>query len=83
MMKSSKREYFFSAIVCALFAFASVTSCVKPEGTDNRVGSSTGGTSVKKEGKLVVGFAQMENNNPWRIAETTASKKKRPSAGTR
>ncbi len=81
MMKSSKREYFFSAIVCALFAFASVTSCVKPEGTDNRVGSSTGGTSVKKEGKLVVGFAQMENNNPWRIAETNSFKEEAAKRG--
>jgi galactofuranose transport system substrate-binding protein len=27
---------------------------------------------VKKTGKIVVGFSQMENNNPWRIAETNS-----------
>jgi galactofuranose transport system substrate-binding protein len=34
--------------------------------------SSSPGTSEKKkdDGKLVVGWSQMENNNPWRIAET-------------
>src|ERR1051325_6724661 len=28
----------------------------------------------KKKDKLVVGFAQMENNNPWRVAETNSMK---------
>ncbi|HEX8474681.1 MAG TPA: ABC transporter substrate-binding protein [Pyrinomonadaceae bacterium] len=36
-----------------------------------------GGSAVQqrlrnKQGKLVVGFSQMENNNPWRIAETNS-----------
>ncbi|HYP26256.1 MAG TPA: ABC transporter substrate-binding protein [Blastocatellia bacterium] len=26
----------------------------------------------RKKGKIVVGFSQMENNNPWRIAETNS-----------
>jgi ribose transport system substrate-binding protein len=29
---------------------------------------------AKKKDKLVVGFAQMENNNPWRVAETNSMK---------
>jgi galactofuranose transport system substrate-binding protein len=29
---------------------------------------------AKKKDKLVVGFSQMENNNPWRIAETNSMK---------
>jgi ribose transport system substrate-binding protein len=28
----------------------------------------------KKKDKLVIGFAQMENNNPWRVAETNSMK---------
>ncbi|HEY0547351.1 MAG TPA: ABC transporter substrate-binding protein [Pyrinomonadaceae bacterium] len=32
------------------------------------------GTSSSKNGKLTVGFAQMENNGPWRIAETNSMK---------
>ncbi|HVF91447.1 MAG TPA: ABC transporter substrate-binding protein [Blastocatellia bacterium] len=27
---------------------------------------------ARKKGKIVVGFSQMENNNPWRIAETNS-----------
>jgi ribose transport system substrate-binding protein len=29
---------------------------------------------AKKKDKLVIGFSQMENNNPWRIAETNSMK---------
>src|SRR5215217_6192127 len=29
---------------------------------------------AKKKDKFVVGFAQMENNNPWRVAETNSMK---------
>jgi ABC-type sugar transport system substrate-binding protein len=29
---------------------------------------------IRKETKIVVGFSQMENNNPWRIAETNSMK---------
>jgi galactofuranose transport system substrate-binding protein len=34
--------------------------------------SSTG--CIRKKTKIVVGFSQMENNNPWRIAETNSMK---------
>jgi galactofuranose transport system substrate-binding protein len=33
-----------------------------------------GGSAGKKDGKLRVGFSQMENNGPWRIAETKSMK---------
>jgi ribose transport system substrate-binding protein len=32
------------------------------------------GGCAKKNDKIVVGFSQMENNNPWRIAETNSMK---------
>jgi ABC-type sugar transport system substrate-binding protein len=53
-----------SIIVMASLAF---TGCRK-EGEGGTGGG--GGASGKKEGKLRVGFSQMENNGPWRIAET-------------
>ena len=49
-----------------LLAALALTGCRKDEGG----GSSSGGAGGKKEGKLRVGFSQMENNGPWRIAET-------------
>ena len=52
-----------SALVFVLSVFALATLGL----TGCRKESSTGG---KKEGKLRVGFSQMENNGPWRIAET-------------
>jgi galactofuranose transport system substrate-binding protein len=53
--------FVLAVIVLALFA---VTGCRKESS------SSTSGPGGKKEGKLRVGFSQMENNGPWRIAET-------------
>jgi galactofuranose transport system substrate-binding protein len=52
-----------SILVIASFALA---GCRKEGGG----GGGGGGASGKKEGKLTVGFSQMENNGPWRIAET-------------
>jgi ABC-type sugar transport system substrate-binding protein len=36
---------------------------------------------AKKKDKLVVGFSQMENNNPWRIAETNSMKEEADKRG--
>jgi len=29
-------------------------------------------SAIRKKSKLIVGFSQMENNNPWRIAQTNS-----------
>jgi ABC-type sugar transport system substrate-binding protein len=36
---------------------------------------------AKKKDKLVIGFSQMENNNPWRIAETNSMKEEAEKRG--
>ena len=41
---------------------------------DCRLQKQTGGTSGGQNGKMVVGFSQMENDGPWRIAETNSMK---------
>jgi ABC-type sugar transport system substrate-binding protein len=53
-----KQRYFADAVVLALVALLALTSA----------------GCAKKKGKIVVGFSQMENNNPWRIAETNSIK---------
>jgi ABC-type sugar transport system substrate-binding protein len=35
----------------------------------------------RKKGKIVVGFSQMENNNPWRIAETNSMREEAAKRG--
>ncbi len=52
--------------------FTALAGCVKNEGGAS--GSGNSAPVVKKEGKLKVGFSQMENNGPWRIAETKSIK---------
>lgn len=37
----------------------------------------------RKKGKIVVGFSQMENNNPWRIAETNSMREEAAKRGDR
>jgi ribose transport system substrate-binding protein len=53
-----------------LFAFLIValalTGCNRQGGSSTSGGNGAGGSG----GKTVVGFSQMENNGPWRIAET-------------
>jgi ribose transport system substrate-binding protein len=51
--------------ILALVTFA-VTGCRKESSSSGGGGAASG----KKEGKLRIGFSQMENNGPWRIAET-------------
>ena len=38
------------------------------------LGGVGGASCAKKSDKTVIGFSQMENNNPWRIAETNSIK---------
>jgi len=48
----------------AIFALAFLTSCER-KAADSTSGGNSGG-------KKTVGFSQMENNGPWRIAETAS-----------
>jgi ribose transport system substrate-binding protein len=57
--------------VLAALALLGATSCRKDEGGGG--GTAGGGANAGGAGggkKIVVGFSQMENNGPWRIAET-------------
>ena len=53
--------------IFALFALSFTSGCRKESS-----GGGGGGAGGKKEGKLRVGFSQMENNGPWRVAETNS-----------
>ncbi len=60
------KQRIFSLITILIVAFA--FGCErKPAGGSNS--ANNGGTSG---GKKIVGFSQMENNGPWRIAETAS-----------
>ncbi|WJQ05519.1 ABC transporter substrate-binding protein (plasmid) [Geobacillus stearothermophilus] len=58
-----KSHIFFPLLVIFILILSACSSGSTDVGTD-------GGNKGKDDGKLVVGFSQMENNNPWRIAET-------------
>lgn len=72
-MKSSIRQRNFIAVALlwalALLVLSSAT-CAK------KSGEGAGGG-----GKIVVGFSQMENNGPWRIAETNSMKEEAKKRG--
>jgi ribose transport system substrate-binding protein len=59
--------------IIGLFAFLIVAlafvGCNRQEGGSATSGNG-GASSSSGGGKSVVGFSQMENNGPWRIAET-------------
>jgi ABC-type sugar transport system substrate-binding protein len=57
-----------------LIAFLLANCAKKEEGPSTSTGgASTASTSTGGK-KIVIGFSQMENNNPWRIAETNSMK---------
>jgi galactofuranose transport system substrate-binding protein len=58
-----KRQLFLSLLAIFILILSACSSGSTDVGTE-------GGNNGKDDGKLVVGFSQMENNNPWRIAET-------------
>jgi galactofuranose transport system substrate-binding protein len=60
-MKFSIRQFTFG-LIAFVFAAALLTGCERKPA--NSGGGGTGG------GKKVIGFAQSETDNPWRIAET-------------
>ena len=65
-MKSSikHRNYIAVSLVAVMALFVLSSACAKK--------SASGGGGAG--GKIVVGFSQMENNGPWRIAETNSMK---------
>jgi ribose transport system substrate-binding protein len=70
---TGKRIY-VRVILCAAITLMlmALAGCVKNESGGSGAGNGT--AAVKKEGKLKIGFSQMENNGPWRIAETKSMK---------
>lgn len=69
-LSGRRKRIAFVFIVGVLLAALVLTSCSKEEGTEGGSDSSAKG----KTGKVVVGFSQMENDGPWRIAETNSMK---------
>src|SRR5688572_13941509 len=63
---NNKRSTYIAVVIIAGVALAALVlaGCKKQDGT-------TGGG---QSGKIVVGFSQMENDGPWRIAETNSMK---------
>ncbi|MDQ3135894.1 MAG: ABC transporter substrate-binding protein [Acidobacteriota bacterium] len=64
-IRSIRLAVLSAGVVLAL----SLASCVKQEGGATTE-SGDSAPKARKDGKIVVGFSQMENNGPWRIAET-------------
>jgi len=66
-IRSIRLAVLSAGVVLAL----SLASCVKQEGgATTEGGGAATAPKARKDGKIVVGFSQMENNGPWRIAET-------------
>ncbi len=71
MMRLNKAGMVFAAALAAL-VLAVAAGCRKEGGAGG--GGDCRAKREKKDRKLVVGFSQMENNGPWRIAETASMK---------
>jgi ribose transport system substrate-binding protein len=70
-MRLNKAGMVFAAALAAL-VLAVAAGCRKEGGAGG--GGDCRAKREKKDRKLVVGFSQMENNGPWRIAETASMK---------
>lgn len=64
-MNFSIKTKFTAFVIILAFAFLTGGCERKPAGGGNSNGGTTGG-------KKTIGFSQMENNGPWRIAETAS-----------
>jgi ribose transport system substrate-binding protein len=64
-MNNNARKYLALIMITAFACMAFALTACRKEG-----GGSTGGGN----GKIVTGFSQMENDGPWRIAETNSMK---------
>src|SRR5688572_24112692 len=67
-MKNNLLRYVLVIIAGFVLTAIALTGC-KKEG-----GGAAGGAGGGANGKVVVGFSQMENDGPWRIAETNSMK---------
>lgn len=69
----------------ALLAFA-VSGCVRTENSSGNTANTNGSATANNTGggngkKIVVGFSQMENDGPWRIAESRSMKEEAEKRG--
>jgi galactofuranose transport system substrate-binding protein len=64
-MNNNRRRFFVLVMITPF-----VLTAIAQGGCKKQSGGSTGGAN----GKMVVGFSQMENDGPWRIAETNSMK---------
>ena len=64
-------------LAAVAFALAGSASCRKESGGGGGAGAGRSG------GKIVVGFSQMENDGPWRIAETNSMRQEAAKRGDR
>jgi ribose transport system substrate-binding protein len=86
-MKKGLKILALVLVFAMLFALA---ACGGQKGADDKGTSDDSSSTVsekndsskeKKDDKLLVGFSQMENNNPWRIAETNSIKEEAKKRG--
>jgi galactofuranose transport system substrate-binding protein len=64
-MNNNRRRYLVLVIITAF-----ILTAIAQAGCKKQSGGPAGGAN----GKMVVGFSQMENDGPWRIAETNSMK---------
>ncbi|HLM55129.1 MAG TPA: ABC transporter substrate-binding protein [Pyrinomonadaceae bacterium] len=75
MRLNNGRRFFAPALVLAALALVLVAApACRKEGGGGAGGGNCAAQREKKDRKLVVGFSQMENNGPWRVAETASMK---------
>lgn len=76
MMRSNSVRTRVAASLAAILFVALAAACRKEGGGSNGAGGGGGQAALaekmKRGEKIVVGFSQMENNGPWRIAETNS-----------
>ncbi len=71
MMRLNNGGRLFALALGLALALVATPACRKEGGAG---GGNCAAQREKKDRKLVVGFSQMENNGPWRVAETASMK---------
>jgi ribose transport system substrate-binding protein len=70
MRRLSSGKVLFALLVAALALVVFASACRKQGGSTTSGGANNLKDKFARGEKIVVGFSQMENNGPWRIAET-------------